>query len=376
MYSAMLNRRRLLGMMGATATLPLLGKGFVSQAIAADGTVTIAYNVNLPSFDPTVGASAVNPTIQALFQAIFDPYVGQEPNLKFKPGLLTDWGWSDDKTKVHMTVREGATWHNGDPVTAEDVVWSLERAGNADSGNPIQFIWSTSATTRSTATRSPATCSASSPPSSCGWASSPATCCRRNTTRASAPRASRRSRSAPAPTWSTSSSRTPSSASRPTRTTGAASRPIDTVIYKFIPDPTSRVAELEVRLLRHHARDSLRGVRPAEGEPGLRRLLDADLRHRDDLPQRRRPDARQERPPRRRTTPSTSRRSSTACSAATASSSTRCRRRNIRPSMRRSRSPTTPPRPRSCSPRAASRPRTRSSSRSRPPAASSRRTTR
>ena len=43
--------------------------------------MTIAYNVNLPSFDPTVGASAVNPTIQALFQAIFDPYVGQEPNL-------------------------------------------------------------------------------------------------------------------------------------------------------------------------------------------------------------------------------------------------------------------------------------------------------
>jgi peptide/nickel transport system substrate-binding protein len=56
MYSAMLNRRRLLALMGATASLPLVGRGFVSQAIAADGTVTIAYNVNLPSFDPTVGA--------------------------------------------------------------------------------------------------------------------------------------------------------------------------------------------------------------------------------------------------------------------------------------------------------------------------------
>ena len=140
---AMLSRRRLLAMMGASATLPLVGKGFVSTALAADGTVTIAYNVNLPSFDPTVGASAVNPTIQALYQAIFDPYIAQQPDLKFKPGLITEWGWNDDKTKVHMTVREGATWHNGDPVTAEDVVWSLERAANPDSGNPIQFIWST-----------------------------------------------------------------------------------------------------------------------------------------------------------------------------------------------------------------------------------------
>ena len=28
------------------------------------------------------------------------------------------------------------------PVTPEDVVWSLERAGNPDTGNPIQFVWS------------------------------------------------------------------------------------------------------------------------------------------------------------------------------------------------------------------------------------------
>ena len=41
-------------------------------------------------------------------------------------------GWNEDRTKIEMTVREGATWHNGDPVTAEDIVWSLERAGKAE----------------------------------------------------------------------------------------------------------------------------------------------------------------------------------------------------------------------------------------------------
>ncbi|MFT4962368.1 MAG: peptide/nickel transport system substrate-binding protein, partial [Paracoccaceae bacterium] len=35
----------------------------------------------------------------------------------------------------------GVTWHNGDPLTAEDVAWSLSRVGNPDTGSPIQFIW-------------------------------------------------------------------------------------------------------------------------------------------------------------------------------------------------------------------------------------------
>src|SRR5947209_4047366 len=70
----------------------LAGKG-TSRAAGAD-TLTIAFNVNLPSFDPTVGPSAVNPTIQAIYRTVFDQYVGQKPNLAFEPGLLTAWGWN------------------------------------------------------------------------------------------------------------------------------------------------------------------------------------------------------------------------------------------------------------------------------------------
>jgi peptide/nickel transport system substrate-binding protein len=84
----------------------------------------------------------VNPTIQGIYQSVFDQYINQDPGSQLHPGLLTEWGWTDDNTKIRMVVREGVTWHNGDPFTAEDVVWSLERAGNAETGNPIQFVWS------------------------------------------------------------------------------------------------------------------------------------------------------------------------------------------------------------------------------------------
>ncbi|MBV9461778.1 MAG: peptide ABC transporter substrate-binding protein, partial [Bradyrhizobium sp.] len=133
-----LSRRHVL-QAGAAGAALTLGRPYV--ATAATSGATIAYNVSLPSFDPTTGASAVNPTIQSIYQAIFDPYIGQLPDLSFKPGLLTKWGWNEDRSKVMMTVREGATWHDGSPVTPEDVVWSLERAAKPESGNPISFTW-------------------------------------------------------------------------------------------------------------------------------------------------------------------------------------------------------------------------------------------
>jgi peptide/nickel transport system substrate-binding protein len=111
------------------------------RAHAASDTLTIAYNVNLPSFDPTVGPSAVNPTIQAIYRSVFDQFIGQKPNLAFEPGVLTAWGWNDDKSKIWMDVRPGVTWHDGTPFTPEDIVWSLQRAGKKETGNPIQFVW-------------------------------------------------------------------------------------------------------------------------------------------------------------------------------------------------------------------------------------------
>ena len=126
--------------LGAGAFIASLvsGRGY---SAAPGGNLTIAFNVNLPSFDPTSGPSAVNPTIQAIYRSIFDQYVGQKPDLSFEPGLLTAWGWNEEKTKVWMDVRKGVTWHDGSPLTPEDVVWSLKRAADPKTGNPVQFVW-------------------------------------------------------------------------------------------------------------------------------------------------------------------------------------------------------------------------------------------
>jgi peptide/nickel transport system substrate-binding protein len=135
-----LNRRSLLMLSAATVAAGSFGLPSLAQGI---DELVIAYNVNLPSWDPTTGPSAVNPTIQGLYQSVFDQFILQQPDLKPAPGLLTEWGWNEDRSKVHMTVREGVTWHDGSPFTAEDVAWSLERAANPETGNPINFVWGT-----------------------------------------------------------------------------------------------------------------------------------------------------------------------------------------------------------------------------------------
>ncbi len=135
-----LSRRSLLQLSAASLTLGAFAQTARAQAIEE---LVIAYNVNLPAWDPTVGPSAVNPTIQGIYQSVFDQYILQQPDLKPAPGILTEWGWNDDKTQVWMTVRDGVTWHDGSALTAEDVAWSLARVANPETGSPIQFVWGT-----------------------------------------------------------------------------------------------------------------------------------------------------------------------------------------------------------------------------------------
>ncbi len=135
-----LTRRGVLGLGAATVLTGILAGRIPVQA-AETNTLTIAFNSNLPSFDGTVGLSGVNPAIQAIYRSIYDQYIGQKPDLSFEPGLLTAWGWNDDKTKVYMDVREGVKWHDGSDLTPEDVVWSLTRAGKPETGNPVASVW-------------------------------------------------------------------------------------------------------------------------------------------------------------------------------------------------------------------------------------------
>lgn len=92
----------------AAAATPLVATLSSPLAFAQGKLLTIAYNVALPSWGPTVGSSAVNPTIHSIYKSVFDSYIDQNPDLTFQPGIITKRGWNADKTKVELVLRENA----------------------------------------------------------------------------------------------------------------------------------------------------------------------------------------------------------------------------------------------------------------------------
>lgn len=59
---------------------------------------------------------------------VFDSLFREEPDGSYVPALCTDYEFNEDGTEITFTIREGVKFHNGDVMTADDVVFSLNTA--------------------------------------------------------------------------------------------------------------------------------------------------------------------------------------------------------------------------------------------------------
>ncbi|MFB8388319.1 ABC transporter substrate-binding protein [Microbacterium sp. NPDC055910] len=63
---------------------------------------------------------------QILMDNIYQGLVARTPEQDIVPALAEDWAVSPDGLEYTFTVREGVLFHDGQELTAQDVVWSLE----------------------------------------------------------------------------------------------------------------------------------------------------------------------------------------------------------------------------------------------------------
>ena len=96
-------------------------------APAAEGQVTMAVTISIAPtwFDPAETPGVITPflTLYALHDALVKPMPGNP----WAPCLAESWTVSSDGLVYEFVLRKGVRFHNGDPVTAEDVKFSFER---------------------------------------------------------------------------------------------------------------------------------------------------------------------------------------------------------------------------------------------------------
>lgn len=101
------------------------------------GTLKIGLNTDPDTLDPLLSG-----TLSAWFvwDQVYSTLIAYTPDFQFVPDLATDWKQVDDTTYT-LTLRQGVTWHDGTPFTADDVKATIERAADPKTGSPWQAKW-------------------------------------------------------------------------------------------------------------------------------------------------------------------------------------------------------------------------------------------
>ena len=90
--------------------------------------------VDPPTMDPHITTDA---TSAQIIVELFGGLVTIDPDLDIVADLAESWDVSPDGLKYTFHLRTDAKFHDGKPVTADDVLWSLERATNPLTQSPV-----------------------------------------------------------------------------------------------------------------------------------------------------------------------------------------------------------------------------------------------
>src|SRR5262245_58017960 len=116
------NKQRLISRVALAGALAI--SGVLATFPAAAQTFKFANQGDAISMDP----HSLNESLQlSITGNIYEPLVARGKSLELVPGLATDWKQTAP-TVWRFNLRKGVTFHDGTPFTADDVIFSYDRA--------------------------------------------------------------------------------------------------------------------------------------------------------------------------------------------------------------------------------------------------------
>jgi len=120
----MTTRRHVLGLAASSIAA---GMGRPAKAVTPSGQLTVGVHITLaPTWlDPAETAGIITPfmVLYALHDAVAKPMPQGNPT----PSLAESWSAAEDGLSYEFVLRKDAKFHNGEPVTADDVKFSFNR---------------------------------------------------------------------------------------------------------------------------------------------------------------------------------------------------------------------------------------------------------
>ena len=136
-----LRRAGLLGLSAAGAGV--LADAAAPARVLAQTTqkreVVVAQGGDVSKFDPHFSTSSND--IRVSFN-VFDNLTSRHPDQKLHPSLATEWK-ATDATTWTFKLRPGVKWHNGDPFTAADAKFSIERTFDPAAKTMVATVFTT-----------------------------------------------------------------------------------------------------------------------------------------------------------------------------------------------------------------------------------------
>jgi peptide/nickel transport system substrate-binding protein len=108
---------------GAVATLLIAGTAAWADEPQHGGTLHVVVTPEPPML--MQGLNQNGPT-NMIAGNIYESLLRYSPDLEPQPSLAREWEVSDDALTYTFHLQEGVTWHDGEPFSAEDVVFSLD----------------------------------------------------------------------------------------------------------------------------------------------------------------------------------------------------------------------------------------------------------